>query len=147
MIVIADAAVLIALGRIRRLSILKQLFGAVHIPDSVYQETVWESNNDVQSESITEAVNDFLKVIRPSAELTASRKLGKGEVGVLRLAKELGADLLIIDDRKAANEARALGFSVVLTASVLKLAEQRGLVPSYREIVAQLGAMRIFLPE
>jgi hypothetical protein len=31
MIVIADAAVLIALGRIRRLSILKQLFGAMRI--------------------------------------------------------------------------------------------------------------------
>jgi predicted nucleic acid-binding protein len=147
MIVIADATALIALGRISRLAILKELFGVVHIPDSVYQETVLESNIEVQRNSIAEAVNDFLKVVRPSAEITVTRNLGKGEVGVLRLAREMGADLLIIDDRKAANEASALGFSVARTANVLKLAEQRGLIPSYAEIVSQLGAIGIFLPE
>lgn len=147
MIVIADATALIALGRIRKLSILKELFGVVHIPDSVYQETVCQTEIKVQKESISEAATDFLKVIRPSVELTVSRNLGKGEVGVLRLAKEMGADLLIIDDRKAANEARALGFPVVLTANVLRLAEQRGLIPSYAEIASQLGVMGIFLPE
>ncbi len=43
MIVICNSSPLIALSRIHKLDILKQLFGKVYIPDSVYQETVIQS--------------------------------------------------------------------------------------------------------
>jgi hypothetical protein len=147
MIVIADATTLIALGRVQRLAILKELFGTIHIPESVFQETVEETQIELQRISISDATKDFIRVIRPSLELALSRNLGKGEVGVLRLAREMNADLLIIDDKKAANEAKALGFPVTLTTNILKLAEQRGLISSYGEIATQLGALGIFLPE
>ncbi len=59
---------------------------------------------------------------------------------------ERRADLLLIDDKKARNEAGDLGFQCAFTTDVLRFAEQRGIIASVAEIVEGLHGARIYLP-
>lgn len=147
MIVIANSSPLIALSRIDSLYIFKELFGRILIPDAVYQETVLETTISNQKENISKAINDFIEVITPKIHHTFSRNLGKGEWGVLNLALEKNPDITLMDDKKARNEARELGFNPYFTTDILKNAEASKIIPSYEDILIKLFKIGIFLPE
>ncbi|GAK52041.1 hypothetical protein U14_03288 [Candidatus Moduliflexus flocculans] len=148
MIVISNSSPIIALSRIQRLDIFQQLFGKVIIPPIVYQEVAPEHKSGTQYEHIHNAVAEFIEVIEPQTVYAFTRNLQQGERGVLNLALELNADMLIIDDRKARNEAREMGIRAViaLTVDILKQAEARQIIPSYIQIIAELRTKNIFLP-
>jgi predicted nucleic acid-binding protein len=147
MIVISNSSPLIALARVGSLYILKELFGNVFIPDSVYQEAVLETSITIQKESITKATNEFIEVVTPTINHTFIRKLGKGERGVLNLALEKLPNILLIDDKKARNEARDLGFEPSFTTDIIKKAAERKIIPSYEHILMELFKLNIYLPE
>ena len=146
--IIADTSPLIVLGRLNRLDILKALFGMVTVPNTVYQEAVVESTVPLQRTSILRAIDEsVISVVEPIVEHEFTRRLGLGEVGVLRLALEVQARAIIMDDRKARNEAKEMGFMLFYTTDLLKGAAGRGLLESYAEVVEQLAEMNIYLPE
>jgi predicted nucleic acid-binding protein len=148
MIVISNSSPLIALSRVDHLDVLKSLFGEVLIPDAVYQETVVDSNNKQQRENISKAIYaGFIKVIRPTTNLTFIRNLGRGEKGVLNLAKEMNPDILIIDDKKARREAEELGFESFFTTDILNEAKDRNIIESYDSVIKKLFDLQIYLPE
>lgn len=146
MIAISNSSPMIALSRVDRLQVLKQLFGNVVIPRAVYEEVVLESNIPFQRENILKAIDDFITVLEPQTNHSFSRNLGKGERGVLNLALEKKPEVLIIDDKKARNEAKSLGFVPFFTNDVLRLAEKRGLIVSYQQVTQELNRIGIFLP-
>ncbi len=74
-----------------------------------------------------------------------SRTLGRGEAGVLDLALERQADLLLMDDKKAHNEAKLLGFSCAFTRDVLRYADQQSLV-DFNTVVNTLRRVNILIP-
>lgn len=148
MIVIANSSPLIALGRTTNLKIFKSLFGKIFIPDTVYQEVVVESNSDIQKDSILEALAEgYIEIETPKTNITFKRSIDRGERGVLNLAAEKNADLLIMDDKKAIKEAKALGYKHLFTSQLLKQAEQQGVISSYLQIYQELCNIGIFLPE
>jgi predicted nucleic acid-binding protein len=59
---------------------------------------------------------------------------------------ERHADLLLMDDKKARNEAAELRLQCAYTTDVLRLGEQRGVIASAAEIVEGLRSARIYLP-
>lgn len=83
----------------------------------------------------------------PKSNITFKRSIERGERGVLNLANEKQADLLIMDDKKAIKEAKELGFQHLYTSQLLKQAEQQGVISSYLQIYQQLCDIGIFLPE
>jgi hypothetical protein len=148
MIVICNSSPLIALSKIGILVILKHLFQRVYIPTSVFQETVLRSHLIPQQEAILAAITgNFLQVVEPQTQVAFKRVLGLGEQGVINLAVEKQADLLLIDDRKARNEALDLGFKVLKTSVLLQQAESFGLIVSYPETMQLLEKQRIYLPK
>jgi uncharacterized protein len=54
------------------------------------------------------------------------------------LAKELNADLLIIDELKGRKQAKNLNINILGVLGFLVLAKQKGLVESVKEILDQL---------
>lgn len=146
MIVVSNASPLLALAQAGCLGILKALFDQVSIPVSVYRETVEQCPVPVQRQRIQEAIDDYIAVAAPKRAHSFSRNLGQGEQGVLALALERHAELLLIDDRKARNEAVELGFQCAYTTDVLRLGEQRGIITSLAEVVDVLRNARIYLP-
>lgn len=148
--IISNSSPLIVFGRINRLDILATIFGDLYIPHSVYRETVVETRIETQKVSIQESIDKkIIHVTEPAYEYPFSRKLHSGEKDVLRLALENKAVGILLDDKRARNEAKSLGFQSILfyTTDILKAAEKRELITSYTNTVKQLHTMNIFLPE
>jgi len=145
-IVISNSSPLLALSQVQRLDILKTLFGHIYIPDSVHRETVLECNVPIQKMGILNAINDFIEVVAPTIDRQFSRKLGKGERGVLNLAIEKQPDILLIDDKRARREAKDFGLMPSFTTDIIKQAERQKLIPSYAALMQELYEFDIYLP-
>ncbi len=62
------------------------------------------------------------------------------------LALHTNADIILIDDRKAYNEAMDKKLNPVSTRAVLIFAEERGAIDNYRELEKDLRKKSFFLP-
>ena len=147
MTVISNSSPLIALSRVGILFVFRDLFGKVYIPDTVWRETVLQSSCNVQKENILKAADDgFVIVETPTVNRSFRRTIDSGERGVLNLAFNKNADILIIDDKKARNEAMEIGFRVAKTSTLLRRAEKRRIISSYRKVLEELERFQIYLP-
>mgnify|MGYP000121199854 CR=1 FL=1 len=65
-------------------------------------------------------------------------KLGLGESEAIVLANSIGADLVIIDERKAREIAKDIGLNVTRTLGILVGAKQRGLARELKPLLDNL---------
>ena len=139
MIVVADASPLVALARIGRLELLHSIFGGVLLPEAVWQELVGAG---VERSGVSEFFEASWVQRRPAADsgLVAllRRDLGAGESEAIALAREIGADLLLIDERMGRLAAKRLGLKVTGLVGILIEARERGLITNAEEIVTDL---------
>jgi predicted nucleic acid-binding protein len=82
---------------------------------------------------------DVRPVSAAAADDPALQALDEGERAALALARVIGADLVLMDDRAGVVAARALGFAVIGTLGVLDLAARRRLI-DIGDAVAKLRA-------
>jgi predicted nucleic acid-binding protein len=137
--VISDSSPLIALSRIGQLSLLRELYQDVTVPQGVVQEVVGNGAGQPGAEEVSTA--DWIIVVRvkdqPFVE-SLRRDLGEGEAEAIALAVELQADLLIVDDLLARQAARNFGLMFVGTVGVLLEARQKGLLPEIKPALDDL---------
>jgi predicted nucleic acid-binding protein len=139
MIVIGDSTILIGLAKIEKLGLLQEVFGKIYIPEEVFREVVERGSKKLGSEIVKEAewiewrsVTDKIQVNL----LLAS--LDKGEAEVLGLAKEMKADLLLIDEEKARKGAVIAGFEVMGIVGLLLVAKNLGLIDKIKPHIEEL---------
>ena len=77
--------------------------------------------------------------------VTTTLRLGAGEHEALSLAQELRADLLLLDDLEAREEAERRALAVMGTLRVLELAAERGLL-DFAAAIAKLQATSFHMP-
>lgn len=107
-----------------------------------------QSNVAIQKENIAKAIaEEFIMVAKSQTVYTFQRNLDFGERDVINLAFDKQADFLIIDDKKARNEAKELGFKVLKTSTLIKRAEMLNLISSYSDIINELEKIKIYLPK
>ncbi|KPA13284.1 hypothetical protein MHK_006509 [Candidatus Magnetomorum sp. HK-1] len=145
--VISNSSPLIALSCIDQLIILKQMFKSIVIPDAVYRETVILNQYEPQRTRIQVASETFIKVIKPNVHHLFTRNLGDGEKGVIDLGIEQQPDIVLLDDKKARNEAVSLGLIPAFTTDIIKRAVKIGLLASYQDAIDELTVQEIYLPE
>lgn len=90
----------------------------------------------------------WIKVVKPkviSQKSTFSTRLHAGEIEVLTLAQECGADLLIIDDNAAKKTAKYLGFTVTGTMGVLLKAKHEGYIDRVKPLMERLIANGLYV--
>ena len=139
MIVVADSSPLIALARVRRLDLLRSLFGQLLVPDAVWREVVEDGADRLGATDVAEATWIERRTIVDSSLVNLLRHdLGAGEAEAIVLARESKADFVLMDERLGRSAARRLGLKVVGLVGVLIEARERGLVSDAHEIVDQL---------
>ena len=74
-----------------------------------------------------------------------STRLHAGEIEVITLAQECGADLLILDDNMAKKTAKYLGLTVTGTMGVLLRAKREGHIEKVKPLVDRLIADGLFI--
>lgn len=136
--VVADASPLIALADIGHLDALRLLYREVVVPPAVAAEVFSAASRPRPS---------WVRLQSPGpvpAEVVAAG-LHRGESEGIALALQLGADLLLIDDRDGRRLAARLGIRIAGTVGVVVKAKQRGHVAAVRPILDQLRGAGFWL--
>lgn len=126
MLVVSDASPINVLIRIGYVQILPFLFGRVVIPPIVAEEMSHPNTPQSVRAWLAESP-EWLEIRRPSS-IDESLGLDSGECEAICLARELGADLLLVDDLKARRAALQYGLTITGTIGVLEQASKRGIV-------------------
>ncbi|NYB72922.1 DUF3368 domain-containing protein [Sedimentibacter hydroxybenzoicus DSM 7310] len=144
--IIANSTPIIALNKIGRLDLLKQIYGKIIIPYAVYEEIILDSNLKESNDFIEES--GFIKIIKiknEEAKKIFVASLHKGEVEVMILAKEIEADLCIIDDLLARKYARYYKLNITGTIGVILKAKELGIVTIIKPILDELIICGIYI--
>lgn len=139
MIVISDTSPIANLIVIERLDILHQVFQNVIIPPSVNSEI--EALHKFEIDITLYQESDWIEVQAPSNEEEVNRymmDLDEGESEAISLAKELGADFLLIDERAGTNKALEEGLNTIGLVGVLIKSKEMGIIELIEPILIQL---------
>ena len=139
--VILNSTPIIALRAIGHMDILRRLYGTVIIPAAVLREVTAKDSH---------ALDEYPWIIMKTIRNVAARDvfttaLHDGEVEVMLLAKEVGADLIVMDDNLARRHAKYLGLRVTGTIGVLLRAKREGIVDMIEPILDCLIANSFFI--
>ena len=127
-LVVADTSPIRYWVRIAQIDLLPRLFEKILLPSVVADELSHSSAPPVV-QAWMQAPPVWAEVWPvPAIDDPALNTLDPGEGAAIALALSLGADLILIDERKGAAAARSRGFEVLGTLGVLDLAAERGLV-------------------
>jgi uncharacterized protein len=131
MIVVSDTSVITSLIQIGQLEVLQKLHGQVLIPVAVRDELA------VTHQSIP----SFLEVRLAQDRKRVSQleiELDPGEAEAIVLAKEVSADLLLIDEKLGRQIAAREGIPIAGLVGLVIEAKQQGHVASVREFLLRL---------
>jgi predicted nucleic acid-binding protein len=130
-IVVSDTTALTSLLKIGKDQLLLSLFGNIIIPWTVRSELL-SYHKTLPSWLIVKVATDQ-KVL-----IDLLKRLDAGEAEAITLAKELDANVLIIDEKRGRLAAEELGLKCIGLAGAMLLAKQRGFISSLADILIQL---------
>jgi len=146
MTVVADASILISLSSIGQLTLLHERFPeGVLIPPAVWREVVEEGRERPGGRDVAEA--DWVIVQNVTAlEIVQLLRgeLDEGETEAIALAHQVGARIVLLDERNGRRAAKQLDLKVLGTIGVLIWARRSGRVKSLRDALDALQAQAHF---
>ena len=139
MIVVSNASPIINLAAVGQLELLRQLYDVIVIPQAVHHEIVVVGAGQAGAAQVKAC--DWIEtyaVTRQAMAVSLQLEVDEGEAEAIALAAELGADLLLLDERRGRTVASRLGLKVTGLLGVLIEAKHRGLVSAIRPILDDL---------
>lgn len=149
MIVLSDSGPLIALSKINYLHILYEFFEEIIIPQAVWIEVVEKGKERPGSKEVQDAnwiiVNNVTNILGTEA---LKHEIGIGESETIILAKELNADIVLIDDRIAREIAKSMGLNVAGTLMIIYEAINKKIInEDFREIIKIMRKNNIWISD
>lgn len=134
MVVISNSSPLINLSIIGRLNLLERKFSEIIIPEAVWREVVVDGVGKPGTKEVEQA--GWIKVHDvKDRKLVISLKqyLDDGESEAIALALEMGAGLVLLDERDARDTADAFGLNVLGVIGILVWASKNQLIPALKD--------------
>lgn len=131
MIVVSDTSPITALLTIQEIDLLRQLYGDVKIPSAVAKELL----------AYHDKLPDFIQTVPVNNSPLLEQlkyQLDLGEAEAIVLAKELHADLLLIDEALGREAARHEHLPIIGLMGVLLIAKKKGLIASMHDLIERL---------
>ncbi len=129
--VVANTSPLIGLAAIKQLGVLKSLFGEVYIPNFVFEEVVQKGAGKPGSIEVKNVINDwiYIKSVKNEKEVELLLAvLDRGEAEAIVLAREVNAEIILLDNREPRIFAKKIGLNVLGTVGILLLAWKKGYI-------------------
>ena len=129
MIAVSNTTPILSLYKIGQLHLLRVLFGQVYVPMAVYNE-IAVLGKGKQGHDVLDTI-DYICMRKIQNILAANLlrpHLDYGEAESIVLARELGADVLLLDEKKARKVANANSQPVIGTIGILQAAKDKGLI-------------------
>ncbi len=136
MLVISDTSATTNLIQIDHLQILNNLYGEVLVPEQVYKELREYENHSEIIDSISWLI--VKKVKDRQAVENLSDYLDLGECEAIILAREVEADLLIIDERKGRSIAKQQGLEIIGLLGVLVKGKREEYIKELKPLLDKL---------
>ncbi len=139
MLLIADTSPIISLILINKLDILEKLF-----PDYIIPEAVWielNSHNEIREFDVE--LKELSKRVKRVKNYFSLSGIDVGETEAIILYKELNANYLLIDDKRARLTAESMDVKCIGTLAVLYKAKQKKMI---KELCKLLRTKRIKNP-
>lgn len=142
MLAVSNTSPISNLDSIGRLQLLKEQFSAVWIPDSVFAELSAHPDPAAQT-AIKTAIREQWIQIRSLHDTDLVRvlqlQLHRGEAETIALAREMDADIVLIDEQEGRQSASRIGLAVTGVLGTLIRAKRTGGISS---IKAELDRLR-----
>lgn len=116
--VVSNSSPLIHLAKIKKLDLLKEIFGKIFIPKAVYDECVVASFKEANEIKKSEWII-VKKIKNEDLKKALSIYLDDGEAEAITLAIEEKADLILLDDYDAREVARKYGLHITGVIGIL----------------------------
>jgi hypothetical protein len=145
-ILVADSSALISLAVCDSLNLLELLFTEVKVPKAVFDEVNKKSKKE--ADKLVQYLAD--KIINVKIERNYIIKEGTIEIGELEamtLYKQLAANWLLIDDRRARKIAEVNQIKIIGSLGVLLLGKNKGFLTSIKSQIDILKNSDIFFSE
>ena len=139
--VVSNASPLITLARTGYLDRLPHLFDSVLISNEVHREIVVDGAGMPGASAISATPWIRVSTLPDNAALVdsiAATGLGAGETSTVLLARHLGAELVLMDERKGRRFATQQGLRVAGCVGLLEQLFRKGHIPSLRDAYRKL---------
>jgi predicted nucleic acid-binding protein len=133
MIIVSNTSPLTNLAAIGQFDLLRRLYASLHIPQGVWGELNasnqrWPGRDEVATANWIERHT----VQNQALVLALRRDLDRGEAESIALALELGADLVLMDEREGRRAAQQMGLDVIGVVGILLEAKARQAIDDLR---------------
>ncbi len=145
MIIVADSSALIALAICNGLELLDRLFEKVKVPQAVFDEVI------VEGKPMAVRLHHYLQEKVCAVDLTTmvinAGGLGRGELEAMALYKQINADYLLIDDKRARKVARLNQIEITGSQGILLFAKQERIILKVKPYIEQLQHSNLRIDE
>lgn len=145
MIIVADSSALIALAACSALEIFVDLYADISVPQAVYDEV--SQPDRPHAVVLSQFLQNRIVHVDKKQILITVGGLGTGEIEAMALYAQLGADQLLIDDRRARRVAEANQIHCIGSLGVLLLAKHRGHITKITPFIDQLRHSQLHYAE
>jgi predicted nucleic acid-binding protein len=146
--VVADSSPLIILAKLNLFELLRKLYPHVYISAEVYAEVVIAGGGLPGATNVASAGWIEVKPIQNPGELVLAEAkfgIGVGELSTIILARELKAELALVDDLRARRLAKREGLEIHGVVGLLELLHRRGDLPDLRFAFQQLLSHTVYI--
>jgi len=147
---VADSSPLVILTKLGYFDLLNQLFPLLYISAEVHDEVVIAGAGLPGASEVSKAEWIEVKVLQnPTGLYSAQRKygLGPGEMSTILLAKELGANPVLLDDYRARKLAKAEGLEILGSVGLLETFYLRRYLTDLRGAFRQLLVQNVYIDQ
>ena len=148
MIVVADSSPLIILTKLGCFDSLNRLFPRVHVSPEVHHEVVIAGAGLPGALEVSKAEWIEVKAVQNPAGINLEQRkygLGPGEMSTILLAKEIGANPVLLDDYRARKVAKAQGLEILGSVGLLEIFYLRHYLTDLRIVFRQLLAHDVYI--
>jgi predicted nucleic acid-binding protein len=148
--VVADSSPLVILTKLGCFDLLNRLFPRVYISTEVHYEVVISGAGLPGALEVSKAEWIEVKaVLNPAGLHSAQRKygLGPGEMSTIILAKELGANPVLLDDYRARKLAKAEGLEILGSVGLLEIFYSRHYLTDLRSVFRELLTHNVYIDQ
>lgn len=144
--VVSNTTPLISLLKIKKLHILKDLYGEIHIPKEVFNEIEAGKNKEFY---VDLSQIEWIKIqeIKNEKSLSYFLDLDKGEAEAVALAVENEAGLILLDETLGRFYAKNAGLKITGTVGVLLKAKQSGFIAELKPLLLELRTKNVWLSD
>jgi predicted nucleic acid-binding protein len=148
--VVADSSPLVILTKLGCFDLLNRLFPRLYISAAVHDEVVIGGAGLPGALEVSQAEWIEVKALQnPAGLYSAQRKygLGPGEMSTILLAKEIGANPVLLDDYRARKLAKVEGLEILGTVGLLEAFYLRHYLTDLRTAFQQLLTHNVYIDQ